>query len=521
MRRQRTFKRREIGRVDEYSINENALLFFDAGFGATKGGMMFGSWIDENSRSNGYNEGDLIDNPAYVVESLLRDVLNVPTEKIDYASFDVAGNTTNGILDGWSFTGGIYSVANIQDILDNALKQCKSQLYINPDGKFSLITYSATAAADYTDYTFDTTNNITNLEVFQTSYEDIVSEVRINFALDRATGKYRKVSFIKAKKRFSGTYLNEAIDLTESAWDVDDGTKFQRENAAGACTDNLAGLGAGNLSNGVYYYKVTFVTAVGETEAGTASGGVTVADSGTNGQVALTDIPLGNSLVTSRKIYRTTAGGSNYNLVDTLSNNTITTYTDNIADGSLGAAAPTANSTGYYLYILTNREVNAVLEVTGNTITLINVAGDRSTFFNSVAAVHDDNTQIWIIDKSSDAGDGGTADTTREGYACETIWKYNAQNRIEIDADWIIDQTTAVLLRNYYLDWYYVPHWTIEFDAFLRTSDLKVGNIVTFDATIMNAYMYLGGENWTSKKFRVTSISRSGSMIFHIKAIEI
>jgi len=51
---------------------------------ANNGMREFGSWIDENSRSNGYNDGDYISNPAYVIESFLRDVLNIPTDFIDY-----------------------------------------------------------------------------------------------------------------------------------------------------------------------------------------------------------------------------------------------------------------------------------------------------------------------------------------------------------------------------------------------------------------------------------------------------
>ncbi len=72
---------------------------------------------------------------------------------------------------------------------------------------------------------------------------------------------------------------------------------------------------------------------------------VTVADKSVNGKVELTAIPLGGALVTSRKLYRTTAGGSTYLLLATLADNTTTTYTDNIADASLGAAAPSTNTT--------------------------------------------------------------------------------------------------------------------------------------------------------------------------------
>jgi uncharacterized phiE125 gp8 family phage protein len=101
----------------------------------------------------------------------------------------------------------------------------------------------------------------------------------------------------------------------------------------------------GNVDNGAHRYLATFVTADGETQSGTASAVLTVADKTVNGQVALTAIPLGGAQVTARKLYRTLAGGSTYYLLATIANNTATTYTDNIADASLGAEAPSTNTT--------------------------------------------------------------------------------------------------------------------------------------------------------------------------------
>jgi uncharacterized phiE125 gp8 family phage protein len=116
-----------------------------------------------------------------------------------------------------------------------------------------------------------------------------------------------------------------------------------QEPAAGAVTVAL-GSGAGNVDNGAHRYVVTFVTASGETQAGDISAAVTVADKTVNGKVSLSAIPVGGSLVTSRKLYRTTAGGSTYLLLATIADNTTTTYTDNIADSSLGAEAPSTNT---------------------------------------------------------------------------------------------------------------------------------------------------------------------------------
>jgi uncharacterized phiE125 gp8 family phage protein len=118
------------------------------------------------------------------------------------------------------------------------------------------------------------------------------------------------------------------------------------EPAPGAPTVALASPAvAGNVDDGAHRYRVTFVTADGETEGGTISAAVTVADKTVNGKVELTAIPTGGAAVTSRELYRTEAGGTDYLALATIADNSTTTYTDNIADASLGAAAPTTNTT--------------------------------------------------------------------------------------------------------------------------------------------------------------------------------
>ncbi len=64
-------------------------------------GREYGSWIEADSRTNGYNgtsAPDLIENPVYIIEDILRNELGLTSSEIDYASFDVAGNTTNGTI---------------------------------------------------------------------------------------------------------------------------------------------------------------------------------------------------------------------------------------------------------------------------------------------------------------------------------------------------------------------------------------------------------------------------------------
>ncbi len=111
----------------------------------------------------------------------------------------------------------------------------------------------------------------------------------------------------------------------------------------------------GDVDNGAHRYLVTFVTAAGETEAGDATAAVTITDSSTNGAVRLTNIPLGGSNVTARRIYRTTSAGTTYLLLATLNDNTTTVYTDSTADAALGTEAPSVNTTDdpYLLNLIT------------------------------------------------------------------------------------------------------------------------------------------------------------------------
>lgn len=120
---------------------------------------------------------------------------------------------------------------------------------------------------------------------------------------------------------------------------------INQEPAPGAITVSAA-VGAGNVDNGVHRYLCTFVTAEGETQAGVISEPKIILDKTVNGKLSLTNVPIGGSQVIARKIYRTSAGGSSFLILTTISDNTTTAYTDNTADASLGAQAPTQNTTG-------------------------------------------------------------------------------------------------------------------------------------------------------------------------------
>ncbi|MFC1710530.1 hypothetical protein ACFL0F_02635, partial [Patescibacteria group bacterium] len=144
-------------------------------------------------------------------------------------------------------------------------------------------------------------------------------------------------------------YLGIGTTAPSQALEIDYGhLSFTQEPAPGGSPAAAVNPAAGNL-NGTYYYMVTFVTTDGETEPGSSFGWrVTPVDE----QMDLSGIPTGSSRVIARKIYRRKSGGvADYKLVDTINDNVTTIYTDNIAEGSLGAVSSYANTTGGNIYL--------------------------------------------------------------------------------------------------------------------------------------------------------------------------
>ena len=117
------------------------------------------------------------------------------------------------------------------------------------------------------------------------------------------------------------------------------GTDFTRHGVPQAGQTASFNTGAAGSPTGAYRYKFTYVnSAAVEGNPSTASTTFVVAST----KIELNSIPVAPQShgVASRKIYRTVTSGTTYLLVGTIADNTTTTYSDNVADASLGAAAP-------------------------------------------------------------------------------------------------------------------------------------------------------------------------------------
>jgi len=544
-------------------------IFFDL----DGGGKEFGAWIDGQGRNTGNTEGDVITCPVYIVESILRDFLGLSDKEIHHQSFDVHGNTTDGTLKDWSFSGGIYEVTNSRDVLDNILQQCKSSLYRDVNGKISFVVNDT---VDYTRHNITGSNLLTN-NGFETAGEgpgDGSGDVFGTWTEGNNNNTTRKIIRDNTEKS-EGTY---------SCWfdaNANDGTTdfhVLQNGIAGvanapyrlsfdyyfkARTQGIFRFNVYDHDNAVYLVAETS-TIITNTDfqtitvdmvmGGTLSTNLQVSfvfENETTGDLYVDNVKFfqvkeyyefdKDSNIENLKIYETSH--------DQLINETFINYWLDRGAGHFGKTAFVSSKkkfSGAYLaedidiseaawdvtddtnfsaggYIMTDREINLVDAKAANVLTLnpdLPLAA-REQFRNSFGGTHDNGSPIFLIEEDSDDGNGSTADTTREAEATEAIAKYNINNKMEIDADWIIDTTTAVALRNYYHDYYTVPHWIIEFDCYLDSSDIQVGSIIRMESTIMDAYLKLGGATWASVDFRIKKFARTGNMDFHIVAEEI
>jgi len=127
---------------------------------------------------------------------------------------------------------------------------------------------------------------------------------------------------------------------TESPYKYN-GAEFTRHGVpAPTTTSTVATAATGTELTGDYQYKFTYINSnLVEGDVSPVTSTWTAATE----NALLTSIPVAPQSfgVNTRKIYRTEASGTAFKLVTTIDDNTTTTYEDGIADGALGATAPT------------------------------------------------------------------------------------------------------------------------------------------------------------------------------------
>ncbi len=174
------------------------------------------------------------------------------------------------------------------------------------------------------------------------------------------------------------------LTLTDSTISVQGSLNIDRVSAPSAIGGYTLSAGT-SLGVGTYYYFVAYVTALGETNAGS---NFTVVTTTGNTTVNLTGIPVSTDpRVTARKLYRTPLNSSvdNHKFLATINDNVTTTYIDSIADASL-----TGNGLQYYKVNTTSRYIRVSGSqgmILDTNLTAIGVNAGQSLISSNSAAI--------------------------------------------------------------------------------------------------------------------------------------
>jgi len=211
-------------------------------------GRKYGAWIDtidsgaRNSKNGdaadpGYAANDLIENPVYIIESILRSELSLDSSTtgadIDITSFDYSGNTTNGYLgdiyeDAVSdvkFAFSQYKFINSKDMLERLGRLCFSYVFIGGDGKFKIKTLRRTDDYSSADQTIDF-NDIDLGKVGKTSLGAVKNSILVKYNHDYGA-KQNKSEATATDATSAGTTVggyNQTMKLEMDANEIIDST---------------------------------------------------------------------------------------------------------------------------------------------------------------------------------------------------------------------------------------------------------------------------------------------------------
>lgn len=194
-------------------------------------GATYGSWISEGARSNGYVAGGLIQCPASIIEYIARES-GLTTADIDTDSFDVACNTTDGLLKDWEFAGVIDNQLDWTRAVKTIAAFSKSYVYFSRAGKLTIkvndknrgFSVSGTGIPADRDI-FKHAPTVTNerfqqhpiiegdIQVIRDDLDEIVNEIRVNYFKDYNSDNYLKQTFITSTDSDDNDTTREAAAL--------------------------------------------------------------------------------------------------------------------------------------------------------------------------------------------------------------------------------------------------------------------------------------------------------------------
>lgn len=138
-------------------------------------GLEYDTWIDSRTGHADNNaSGDVIENAAGVLESILRDQMGLATADIDEAAF----NTLSTPMATYSTVLSIKENTSTKDILQNVLKHCKSYLWKSPGRKWTCTYIADTYSSSDAVINYD---EITDFRISQSPLSELSTNVIVKY----------------------------------------------------------------------------------------------------------------------------------------------------------------------------------------------------------------------------------------------------------------------------------------------------------------------------------------------------
>lgn len=278
----------------------------------------------------------------------------VTGKRVMPASLEVYNNTTGTIT--WSSSAEVYA-ENIGNGNWTTMLGIGSRLFNDGSGTVGRMVAFCTSEADHFQNGNYGAGTVSYYAAFESSglnnsgtYGDVYGIRLMDQSAITTTGNNHAINYNDIFVVKSTGYIYNAINSS----------KVNDYNGTDYAAPVLAGAGAGNVSNGAHRYKFTLENNAGtiHTAGGAATAAVTVVNNAVNGKVTVT-VPaqcLSPQTVAYVRIYRDKNNDGVYKLVGT-AGACFRTYTDNVADGSLGAVIPTTNNTEEPVLFFSNASV--------------------------------------------------------------------------------------------------------------------------------------------------------------------
>ncbi len=205
-----TIKIYELGLIFSkiLQLNEKSKIYV-----SIKGRMFEDTWDARKTAA------DLIENPADVIEKILRDDLGVVAGAINTTDFDTVSGTDRS---GWKLAYSIMKEINSINEIQKICEEVFCFYFVNHEGKHTIKALKTSGSAAKTlswgDVRTEGDDRKSTFEVKQSPREQVFNEFFVHYDKDPATGDYQKVAFIKNPS--AGSYSANYVSTMHSGSDL-------------------------------------------------------------------------------------------------------------------------------------------------------------------------------------------------------------------------------------------------------------------------------------------------------------